>query len=180
MVTVADPDGHGNSPVEITVTVNVTDVAEAPKVTGPATAKVEEGTEDVGTYTGTDEAGDEIGLTLEGTDAGAFGLTRISVGDDDGSYNLAFNTAPDFEKPTDTGANNEYQVTVVATKRGLRATRAVVVRVTNANVDGEIELSPERPTVGMPVTAELTDKDMAQARTVTWTWSSNDGWELRR
>ena len=60
----------------------------------------------------------------------------------------------------------------MATERGLRATRAVVVRVTNANVDGEIELSPEMPTVGLLVTAKLTDEDVFQARTLTWTWSS--------
>ena len=74
-------------------------------------------------YRGTDEAGAAIGLTLEGADASAFGLTRISNDSDvevNGSYNLAFNTAPDFEKPADRGANNEYQVTVVATDRGLR------------------------------------------------------------
>ena len=166
MVTVADPDGGDDATFDVTVTL--TDVAEAPEVTGSASAKVEEGTEDVGTYTGTDEAGDELGLTLEGTDASAFSLIRD--GDD---HNLAFNTAPDFEKPTDTGANNEYQVTVVATARGLGDSLAVVVSVTNMNEDGEIELSTEEPSVGMPVTAELTDEDMAQASTVTWTWSSN-------
>ena len=184
-VSVADPDGHDGSPATITVTVTVTDVAEAPEVEGPATKKVNEDfdSEDevdgrqlvVATYTGTDEAGAATGLTLEGADASAFDLTRISGGDDDGSYNLAFNTAPDFEKPADTGANNEYQVTVVATDRGLKATRSVAVRVTNVNEPGDIELTPEAPTVptvGKPVTAELSDDDVVQARTVTWLWSS--------
>ena len=169
-VTVADPDG--GTAGEITVTVNVTDVAEAPKVTGPASKMVEEDMTAVGTYRGTDEADEAMGLTLEGADATAFGLTRITNGDDDRSYTLAFNTAPDFEKPTDTGSNNEYQVMVVATDRGLKATRSVVVRVTNMNEDGEIELTPEVPTVGKPVMAELSDDDVAQARTVTWLWSS--------
>ena len=183
-VSVADPDGATGSPATITVTVTVTDVAEAPKVTGPATEKVnedfdsEDGTDGrqlvVATYTGTDEAGDAIGLTLEGADAAAFGLTRITGGDDGGSYNLAFNTAPDFEKPADTGSNNEYQVMVVATDRGLKAMRSVVVRVANANEAGEIELTPEAPTVGKPVMAELSDEDVVQARSVTWLWSSND------
>ena len=181
-VSVADPDGATGSPATITVTVTVIDVAEAPEVEGPATKKVNEDfdSEDevdgrqlvVATYTGTDEAGAATGLTLEGADASAFDLTRISGGDDDGSYNLAFNTAPDFEKPADTGANNEYQVTVVATDRGLKATRSVVVRVTNVNEAGEIELTPEEPTVGKSVTAELSDDDVFQARTVTWLWSS--------
>ena len=182
-VSVADPDGATGSPATIEVTVTVTDVAEAPEVKGPATKKVNEDFDSddtveerqlvVAPYTGTDEAGAAIGLTLEGADASAFVLTRISGGgDDDGSYNLAFNTAPDFEKPADTGSNNEYQVTVVATDRGLKGMQAVVVRVTNANADGVIELTPDAPTVGMPVTAELTDEDVFQARTVTWLWSS--------
>ena len=183
-VSVADPDGATGSPATITVTVTVTDVAEAPEVTGPATEKVDEDFDSddtadgrqlvVATYRGTDEAGAAIGLTLEGADAAAFGLTRITGGDDGGSYNLAFNTAPDFEKPADTGSNNEYQVMVVATDRGLKAMRSVVVRVANANEAGEIELTPEAPTVGKPVMAELSDEDVVQARSVTWLWSSND------
>ena len=178
-VSVADPDGHGRSPAMITVTVNVTDVAEAPKVTGPATEMVDEdfdsdlNTADVrelvvATYTGTDEAGVAIGLTLEGADAAAFGLTR----DSDGTYDLSFNTEPDFEKPADTGSNNEYQVTVAATDRGLKATKSVVVRVANVNEDGTIKLTPAAPTVGKSVMAELSDKDVVQERTVTWLWSS--------
>ena len=141
-VTVADPDG--GTAGTTTVTVTVTDVAEAPKVTGPASKMIEEGMTAVGTYRGTDEAGDGMGLTLEGADASAFGLTRISDGGPEaGSYTLAFNTDPDFEKPTDTGSNNEYQVTVVATDRGLKATQRVVVRVTNMDETGEIELTPK-------------------------------------
>ena len=173
MVSVADPDGASGSPATITVTVTVTDVAEAPKVTGPATKMVMEGTTEVGTYTGTDEAGVAIGLTLEGTDAAAFGLTR----DNDGNYDLAFNTEPDFEDPTDTGSNNEYQVTVAATDRGVKTTRSVVVRVTNMEEAGTIKLTPAAPavpTVGKSVMAELTDKDVIQEQTVTWLWSSND------
>ena len=38
---------------------------------------------------------------------------------------------PDFEDPTDTGSNNEYQVTVAASDRGFKTTQSVVVRVTN-------------------------------------------------
>ena len=167
-VTVPDPDG--GTAGTITVNVNVTDVTEAPKVTGSASAMVEEGMTTVGTYTGRDEAGAAIGLTLEGADASAFELTR----NNDGDYDLAFRTAPDFEEPTDTGSNNEYQVTVAATDRGLKTTQSVVVRVTNMNEDGEIKLTPEAPTVGKPVMAELSDEDVVQARTVTWLWSSND------
>ena len=155
-VMVADPDG--GTAATATVTVNVTDVAEAPKVTGPASNMVMEGTSAVGTYMGEDEAGDAIGLTLEGADAAAFKLTRS-----DNDHALAFNTAPDFEKPTDTGSDNEYQVTVAATSRGLKATQSVVVRVTNMNEDGEIELTPAAPTVGMPVMAELSDEDVVQS-----------------
>ena len=172
-VTVPDPDGGTDG--EITVNVNVTDVAEAPKVMGSASAMVMEGTETVGVYSGTDEAGTAIGLTLEGADAPAFGLTRIALGETNaGSYTLAFNAAPDFEDPADTGSNNEYQVTVAATDRGLKATQSVVVRVTNANEAGEIELTPAPPSVGKPVMAELTDKDVVQAQTVTWLWSSKE------
>ena len=158
-LTVSVPDPDGETAGTITVNVSVTDVAEAPKVTGPASKMVvEEGMMPVGTYSGTDEADAAIGLTLEGADAGAFKLT-LSGGD----YELAFNTPPDFEKPTDTGSNNEYQVTVAATDRGLKTTQSVVVRVTNMNEPGMIELTPDAPTVGKPVMAELSDDDIVQA-----------------
>ena len=49
---------------------------------------------------------------------------------------------PDFEDPTDTGSNNEYQVTVAASDRGFKTTQSVVVRVTNIEEAGEIELTP--------------------------------------
>ena len=63
---------------------------------------------------------------------------------------------------------------VAATARGIKVTQSVVVRVTNMDEAGEIELTPAAPTVGKPVMAELSAGDVVQAQTVTWLWSSNE------
>ena len=109
---------------ELAVAVTVTDVSPAIP-SGPAAVAVAEGTTEVATY----EAGGD--LTLAGTDADDFTLA------DDGA--LTFNTAPDYEGPTDravadgaVAGDNVYHLTVVATDAASETTElAVTVTVTD-------------------------------------------------
>ncbi len=110
-------------------TITVTDVNEAPVFANGATATVsyaENGTTPVTTVDATDaDAGQTVTLTLSGDDAGLFSITPAGV--------LTFNTAPDYEMPTDAGGNNEYEVTVTATDDGTpekMATQALTITVT--------------------------------------------------
>ncbi|MBK6592266.1 MAG: tandem-95 repeat protein [Burkholderiales bacterium] len=104
------------------VTINVTDVNEAPTAGAAATATVAENSTAVGTYAAADvDAGDSLTYTLSGTDAAKF-----TVGADGA---VAFATAPNFEKDA-----TSYSINVVATdKAGLASTQAVTVGVTNVN-----------------------------------------------
>ena len=109
----------------ITVTITVTNVDEAPVVTGPATPTfAENGTGTVATYTAQDPENDDFTWRLSGVDAGDFAISGGA---------LTFSPSPDFEVPTNDGTDNVYQVTVEAfdgTKTGILD---VTVTVTNVN-----------------------------------------------
>ena len=91
----------GSKSTYVVVTLNVTDVNEAPTITGEAAVNFEENsTDEVATYSAEDPEGATPTLTLGGTDAASFSLT-------DGV--LAFNAAPDHE------TKSSYSVTITAT-----------------------------------------------------------------
>ncbi len=96
------------------------------------TATVAENGTSVGTYTATDQSvlggapPTAVTYSLSGADAARF---TISAG---GA--LSFVSAPNFEAPTDTGTNNVYNVTILATDAGgAVGTKALAVTVTNVN-----------------------------------------------
>lgn len=106
------------------VTVNVTDVNEAPTVTSGATGSVAENAATstvVYQATATDpDAGNTIAWSLSGTDAGAFSI------DTNGEVRL--NSSANFE------LKNSYSLNVVATDGGsLSSSQAVTVSVTDVN-----------------------------------------------
>ena len=119
------------------LTVTVTDVNEAPVITsdgGGATAAVNAAENQTGVTTVTATDGDLPAQTLTfaitgGVDQGLFGIGA-------GTGVLTFNTAPDFENPVDTGANNVYDVQVTVTDDGtptLTDVQDIAVTVTSAN-----------------------------------------------
>ena len=182
VVTATDPSGESD---DVTVNITVTDVNEAPKITGgllTGTAKVlyvGEGAtatfSDMGlsvastVYTAADEddGRDTAGaITLGGPDKDKFDI---------GGGTLAFNTAdaPQFEDPKDANKDNTYEVTLRSTStptaRALRGTLDVKVIVVNADDTGEITF--DRPTlrVGTPVQAMLKDADVVKSIS-GWQW----------
>ena len=162
IVTATDPVGEEDT---ITVIITVTDVDEKPTVPDGDTAidYREDRTDAVGTYTATDPERDTIEWTLSGYDADDFTI--------DGGV-LTFEASPDYEKPTDTGRNNVYNVTVEAgDSEGNTASRDVTVTVTNVEEPGTVTLSTVRPEVGTGLTAMLTDPD-GEISSLTWKWAS--------
>ena len=98
------------------VAIVVTDIDEPPEISGVTTISGydENGAGDVAAYTAMDPEGDSnITWSLGGTDQADFTIT-------DGV--LKFASAPDYERPADSGGNNQYEVTIQATdsnnKRG--------------------------------------------------------------
>ena len=70
---------------------------------------------------------------IDYTIAGGVDASKFTIGVANG--HLKFKTAPDFENPTDSGANNVYNVTVRAKKRGshIQKTQNITITVTDVN-----------------------------------------------
>ena len=167
-VTVEDPS---LSKATTSLTIEATDVNEIPEITsGDITIYyAESDTATVSTYRATDPEGRPIVWTLSGNDADDFTIT--------GGL-LKFNTPPDYESAGDANTHNEYEVTVGAGDGGEDrvATEQVTVKVRNVDEEGRVELSAERPKVGVELTAMLTDPDSVAADGSditgrTWQWA---------
>ena len=118
---------------EQTITVNITNVNEAPVITSngggaAATIQVDENTTAVTTVTSTDvDAGATATYSIiGGADAALFTISA-STGE------LTFLSAKNFEIPGDAGANNVYDIIVRVTDGALTDTQTLQVVVNNVN-----------------------------------------------
>ena len=171
-VTATDPSGQTSMAA---VTIEVTDVNEDPSVMGDASIDhPENGTAlaaDPGVYTASDpdttaDPVADLKWTLSGVDAGKFELDGNGA-----TRTLAFEEAPNYESPGDSGGNNVYEVTVVVTdSKSNTDEQDVTVKVTNMEETGMVTLSTLQPRVDFPVTATLTDPDNITAGSVSWQW----------
>ena len=128
--TVRASDGRYYGYLEVTVTV--TDVNEAPEVTGTDTFNYREnGTANLYTFRATDPERSDIEWSLSGADAADFAITDTGV--------VAFAGPPDYENPTDDDGDNVYEVTVQARDDALNTgTLDVAVTVTHQDEGPEI------------------------------------------
>ena len=157
----------------ISVTVTVTNVNEAPAVTGRMTIQYEEnGTAALDTYTADDPENQDVDWTLAGPDRDLFEISSSGV--------LAFKLPPDHEMPGDFGGNNVYNVTVRATDRDsqspLTGTRTVAVTVTNVDepptIDGPANVDYAEGGTGNVATYRAVDPEGA---TIIWTLAGAQG-----
>ena len=121
------------------LTIGVSNVNEAPVIISAATATfAENGTETVYTVTATDaDANTTLTYSLSGADANLFNINNRAV---------TFKTAPNFEAPSDNGANNVYNINVIASDGTLTDTEAVAITVTNVSEAPTLD----RPSSGNP------------------------------
>ena len=104
-VTVIVSDGSSKDAKDLEI--SVTNVNEGPQLIVNSAYSVAENTTTVATATVSD-ASTAVTFALSGADAAA-----MTIGESSGV--IAFASAPDFENPTDVGADNVYNVTVSAT-----------------------------------------------------------------
>ncbi len=130
-VTVQASDGTRTSSHALSVTV--TNVREAPVIGSngggaSASLSLNEGVTAVTTVaTSFAEAGTTLAYSITGgADAAKFQINA-------GTGALSFNSAPDFEAPTDAGLNNIYDVTVQVSDGTVTDTQAIAVSVANVN-----------------------------------------------
>jgi glucose/arabinose dehydrogenase len=100
----------------------------APAWTSPPAVTVQENASGVAYLaTATDPDTATLTYTLGGTDAALFNINALT-------HEIRFNTAPDFEAPTDNGANNVYNLTLQVSD-GIAAPVAQTVAITVSNVN---------------------------------------------
>ena len=153
------------------VTVTVTNVNEAPEITGVTTIDDydENGTGHVAIYTAADPEGDStITWTLGGTDRGDFDIT--------GGV-LTFKSAPDYERPADSGRNNEYSIQIRANDGSLTGTKNVTVTVSDVNegptISGDDTLTYPENTATTRVLDRYSATD-PEGRQITWSVTGTD------
>ncbi len=136
LVTVRAYDGRTYGNLDVTITVsNVNEHAPVIR-SGSRTSFTyrEEGTAALYTYRATDgDKDDTITWTTEGTDGGDFTI-------DGDTGELTFREPPDYEAPGDSGRDNQYNLTVVATDSG-RQSASLDVTVTVTAVDEGPEIT---------------------------------------
>ncbi|BBF92925.1 Ig-like domain-containing protein [Blastochloris tepida] len=143
-VTVQVSDGKGGTDTR-TITVDVTDVNEAPTVTMAETQSVAENTSVVAALTATDP---DQGQTLSFSIAGGEDAALFDIVDG----NLVFKSAPDYEGLPAAGSTAGYQVTVQASDGlGGTDTQDITVNVTDLN-----DVAPTITTAAAQATAENT------------------------
>ena len=174
-VKATDPSGQSDT---INVTIDVTDVNEAPEITvGQAVIEVDENvaiTTRLGTspYAATDPEGEHLfnaekplKWAVEGTDRSRFNIN------DDGE--LMFKELPNYEAKRDSNSDNKYSVTVKVTDSGgMSDTRAVVVEVVDVDEGDTVLTLSHRPAVGVVLTASFSDPDGGRANE-KWTWATS-------
>ena len=125
-VSVTANDGT-NSSVVAAFAITVTDANDsAPVITNTnLSPSVAENTTAVTAITVTDTDSTTFNYTLGGTDSALFNMSGDT---------LSFATAPDFEKPQDSGADNIYNITIIANDSTNNSAAAVfAITVTDAN-----------------------------------------------
>ena len=137
IVVTADDDTHT---ARLAVAITVTDVLEQPTITGPTIlSQAENGTE-IATYSAPADFDETLKWTTSGDDAALFSISANGA--------LAFNTAPDFEHPGDTGQDNTYDVSIQVSD--------------GVNETGDIDLA-----VDDTLTVAITVTDVNEVPTIT-------------
>ena len=165
------PDGRRLS-APASVTVPGPSAAEPPRIAGPTSFQVAEGSTAVATLTAVDADTQASDLTWSipsgtsgGPDRGQFTLTSAGA--------LAFAAAKDFESPDDADADGSYQVTVRVSDGGRTDTADLTVTLTNANEAPTADAGDDQPDVAAGALVTLrgsgTDPDAGDALTYAWT-----------
>ena len=170
MVTVEASDSANTD--MLAVAVRVTDVNEAPMVTGNiGVGYAENGSTTVATYTANDPEKGTTTWSLSGVDNGHFSIN--------GGV-LTFKTPPDFEAPADADRNNVYLATVGASDGPNTGTLEVTITVTGVNeapafaAETATRTVPENTEPGQPVGAAVSATDPETGDTLTYTLGGTD------
>ena len=175
LVTVRAYDGSTYGDLDVTVTVSNVNEHDPVIRSGSRTSFSyrEEGTSTLYAYSATDQDRDDvITWSASGADGGLFEF-------DDGNA-LKFKEPPDYEDAQDTGRDNEYEITVVATDSGGRsASLDVTVTVTPVDEGPEINGTTTYTVAeGQELSGAIfsaTDPEDPSIEVTNWRTSGTDG-----
>jgi hypothetical protein len=131
LITVSVSDGTDSA--SESVVINVSNVNEAPSITAINSSSPESGFNEVSvaeaqtsafSVTATDPDSDDLSFTLSGADSDLFSVSSSGV--------VTFDSAPDYEVPSDSDGDGVYVVTVTASDGSLSDSVATRVTVTDA------------------------------------------------
>ena len=173
-VRATDDDATDQKFTDYDVVITVTDVNEAPDFTGTPDTAITLDEHDANTsyvvmdladYDARDEEGG-VTWSLTGTDRGDFAISADGV--------VTFAKTPNYEAPEDSGGDNVYEFTVVATdlesgSSRRNVTQAVTVTVGDVEEDGTLSVDNLSPAAGETLTFVLTDPD-GGIDTTSMTW----------
>lgn len=97
----------------------------APVLSAEASYSVAENTTQVASLSATDADGDSLTWSLSGTDADLFSISSSGA--------LAFDTAPNYESPSDGNTDNRYDITVTVSDGSLSDAQDIQISVTDVN-----------------------------------------------
>ena len=168
----------GGTTASLPVTVTVANDAEGVEPTistrRPPSTYRENGTSAVYTFRASDPQRQSITWTLEGDDRRDFTIT----GDSSGRGVLAFSVPPDFEDPSDSDRQNDYELTVIATDEDGHSDRlSFTINVTAVDEGPEIS-GPSDFTIAenQPLpNAVYTATDPEGANVARWSVGGRDG-----
>jgi VCBS repeat-containing protein/parallel beta-helix repeat protein len=136
---------------EQTITVTITDVNDnAPVITSSNTASIAENTTTVMTLTATDV--DTVGGPTTFTIVGGADASKFTIV----GNQLKFVSAPDFDNPSDAGANNVYDLQIQASDGTNVSIQTIAVTVTNVNDVPPVANPDHAPSAVLPTTTSLT------------------------
>ena len=172
----ARDDGFNTASQPVTVTVaNDTEGVE-PTISNrrPPTTYRENGTSAVYTFRASDPQRGPITWSLQGDDRGDFTITR----DSGGRGVLAFSGPPDYENPSDSDRQNDYELTVIASGEDGHSDRLSFTITVTAVDEGPEVSGPSAFTIaenrGLP-NAVYTARDPEGANVARWTLGGRDG-----
>ena len=150
---------------EQTITVNVNNVNESPNIMSngggnTASKNVSENQTGVTTVSATDP---DAGTTITYSITGGVDAAKFQINGNTGA--LSFKTAPNYESPTDSGANNGYVVKVRASDGALHDEQTITVNVTNVN---------EYPSITSNGAGNTASKNVSENQTGVTTVSATD------
>ena len=136
-----------NNSSELDLSINVVnDAGSAPEFASASAsiAIAENTTSSIYTAAASDPDGDSLAYSIAGADSSLFTI-------DPASGDLAFVSPPDHEQPTDSGADNVYDLAIIATDSpvGNQAQQSLAVTVTNLN-DNQPQFNLSSSTFAVP------------------------------